>query len=114
MFQERNALAAASTEETEESNDDNADLEADKELWDEVQEAIASLPSANPAKNADGGENQDAPPLWTRVPQDYIITFIGQKLRSMPCRNQGYVLDGFPPSYELASTLFKSISAILY
>lgn len=28
---------------------------------------------------------------------------------SMPCRNQGYVLDGFPETYEQATELFKGM-----
>ncbi|NXM65269.1 KAD7 kinase, partial [Serilophus lunatus] len=37
----------------------------------------------------------------------YIITLVKDKLESMPCRNQGYVLDGFPETYEQATDLFK-------
>ncbi|NXF91297.1 KAD7 kinase, partial [Eubucco bourcierii] len=37
----------------------------------------------------------------------YIVQFIKDKLKSMPCRNQGYVLDGFPETYEQAKALFN-------
>ncbi|XP_063998071.1 adenylate kinase 7 isoform X2 [Pogoniulus pusillus] len=37
----------------------------------------------------------------------YIVQFIKDKLKSMPCRNQGYVLDGFPETYEQAKDLFN-------
>ncbi|NWW39866.1 KAD7 kinase, partial [Panurus biarmicus] len=38
---------------------------------------------------------------------EYLIKIIKDKLMSMPCRNQGYVLDGFPETYEQAVDLFK-------
>ncbi|XP_039568628.1 adenylate kinase 7 isoform X3 [Passer montanus] len=36
-----------------------------------------------------------------------LIKIMKDKLMSMPCRNQGYVLDGFPETYEQAMDLFK-------
>ncbi|XP_066043085.1 adenylate kinase 7 [Chamaea fasciata] len=38
---------------------------------------------------------------------EYLIKIMKDKLMSMPCRNQGYVLDGFPETYEQAMELFK-------
>ncbi|NWR15300.1 KAD7 kinase, partial [Emberiza fucata] len=38
---------------------------------------------------------------------EYIIKIMKDKLMSMPCRNQGYVLDGFPETYEEAMDLFR-------
>ncbi|NXO85804.1 KAD7 kinase, partial [Sitta europaea] len=38
---------------------------------------------------------------------EYLIKILKDKLMSMPCRNQGYVLDGFPENYEQAVDLFK-------
>ncbi|NXS02885.1 KAD7 kinase, partial [Oxylabes madagascariensis] len=38
---------------------------------------------------------------------EYVIKIMRDKLMSMPCRNQGYVLDGFPETYEQAMELFK-------
>ncbi|NXD34417.1 KAD7 kinase, partial [Copsychus sechellarum] len=38
---------------------------------------------------------------------EYLIKIMKDKLMSMPCRNQGYVLDGFPETYEQAVDLFK-------
>ncbi|XP_035184046.1 adenylate kinase 7 isoform X2 [Oxyura jamaicensis] len=37
----------------------------------------------------------------------YAVKLIKDKLKSMPCRNQGYVLDGFPETYEQAKELFN-------
>lgn len=41
-----------------------------------------------------------------RYSEQYIIEFYKEKLRSMPCQNQGFVLDGFPKTYEQAKILF--------
>ncbi|NXI46088.1 KAD7 kinase, partial [Galbula dea] len=37
----------------------------------------------------------------------YVIKLVNEKLKSMPCRNQGYVLDGFPETYDQAKDLFN-------
>ncbi|XP_016015363.2 adenylate kinase 7 [Rousettus aegyptiacus] len=42
-----------------------------------------------------------------RLEDQYIIRFIKEKLKSMPCRNQGYILDGFPKTYDQAKDLFN-------
>ena len=34
------------------------------------------------------------------------MSFVKEKLKSMPCQNQGFVLDGFPKTYEEAQLLF--------
>ncbi|NXF98718.1 KAD7 kinase, partial [Sakesphorus luctuosus] len=36
-----------------------------------------------------------------------IVTILKDKLKSMPCKNQGYVLDGFPETYKQATELFS-------
>ncbi|XP_072193424.1 adenylate kinase 7 isoform X3 [Excalfactoria chinensis] len=42
-----------------------------------------------------------------RLDDQYVIKLFKDKLKSMPCRNQGYVLDGFPKTYEQARDLFN-------
>ncbi|NWR01811.1 KAD7 kinase, partial [Paradoxornis webbianus] len=42
-----------------------------------------------------------------RLTDEYLIKIMKDKLMSMPCRNQGYVLDGYPETYEQAMELFK-------
>ncbi|XP_031360777.2 adenylate kinase 7 isoform X1 [Lonchura striata] len=42
-----------------------------------------------------------------RLGDEYRIKIMKDKLMSMPCRNQGYVLDGFPETFEQAMDLFK-------
>jgi adenylate kinase len=39
--------------------------------------------------------------------EDQINQFIRDKLRSMPCRNLGYVLDGYPTTTEEANNLYQ-------
>lgn len=45
--------------------------------------------------------------LLGRLDDQYIIRFIKEKLKSVPCRNQGYILDGFPKTYDQAKDLFN-------
>ncbi|KAJ1558562.1 Adenylate kinase 7, partial [Nowakowskiella sp. JEL0078] len=68
-----------------EENDD--DIESDRELLEEIRESA----SKNNGRYAD----------------EHIITFVRDKLKSMPCRNQGYILDSFPTNIEEARELFK-------
>uniref|UniRef100_A0A2K5X5E3 Adenylate kinase 7 n=1 Tax=Macaca fascicularis TaxID=9541 RepID=A0A2K5X5E3_MACFA len=42
-----------------------------------------------------------------QLDDQYIIRFMKEKLKSMPCRNQGYILDGFPKTYDQAKDLFN-------
>ncbi|XP_036449297.1 LOW QUALITY PROTEIN: adenylate kinase 7 [Colossoma macropomum] len=42
-----------------------------------------------------------------RLDDQYIIRIMKDKLMSKPCRNQGFVLDGFPKTYEQAKELFS-------
>lgn len=41
-----------------------------------------------------------------RLEDQYVIRFYREKLHSMPCQNQGFVLDGYPKTYEQAKDLF--------
>ncbi|XP_071415495.1 adenylate kinase 7 isoform X2 [Pithys albifrons albifrons] len=42
-----------------------------------------------------------------RLDNQSIIPIVKDKLKSMPCKNQGYVLDGFPETYKQATELFS-------
>ncbi|KAJ3332668.1 Adenylate kinase 7 [Blyttiomyces sp. JEL0837] len=68
----------------EEADDDT---DADRELLEELKEA---------AKANNG-----------RYPEEQIINFMREKLKSMPCRNQGFILDGYPTTLDEASQLLK-------
>ncbi|KAG5265339.1 hypothetical protein AALO_G00241190 [Alosa alosa] len=41
-----------------------------------------------------------------RLDDQYVIQIIRDKLKSKPCQNQGFVLDGFPKTYDQAKELF--------
>lgn len=49
-----------------------------------------------------------------RYSEQYIIQFYKKKLASMPCQNQGFILDGFPKTYEQAKVLFARKFIISY
>uniref|UniRef100_A0A8C9AJT7 Adenylate kinase 7 n=1 Tax=Prolemur simus TaxID=1328070 RepID=A0A8C9AJT7_PROSS len=99
-------------------------------LKDVISEAIAKLESIVTPKYAGEGEEEegeeeeeeenveDAQELLDgikesmeqnagRIDDQYIIRFMKEKLKSMPCRNQGYILDGFPKTYDQAKDLFS-------
>ncbi|XP_060037002.1 adenylate kinase 7 [Erinaceus europaeus] len=74
-------------EEVEEEEEEEENVEDAQELLDGVKE--------NLEQNAGRLEDQ------------YVIRFVREKLKSMPCRNQGYILDGFPKTYDQAKDLFS-------
>ncbi|KAF7656295.1 hypothetical protein LDENG_00043930 [Lucifuga dentata] len=41
-----------------------------------------------------------------RLADDLVADIMQQKLYSAPCRNQGFILDGFPETYEQAKLIF--------
>ena len=45
-----------------------------------------------------------------RYSEQYVMEFYTQTLLSKPCQNQGFILDGFPKTYEQAKTLFEGVS----
>ncbi|CAG5133560.1 unnamed protein product, partial [Candidula unifasciata] len=45
-----------------------------------------------------------------RIEDKYIISFLRDKLMSMPCQNQGFVLDGYPKTIAQARELYKSLT----
>ncbi|KAK5916227.1 hypothetical protein CgunFtcFv8_011234 [Champsocephalus gunnari] len=74
----------------------NVDPDADNE--DSAAEAKELLGSLKESMEQNGGLLED--PLLVKVVKD--------RLMSNPCRNQGFVLDGFPKTYEQAKELFYS------
>ncbi|NXM21941.1 KAD7 kinase, partial [Ploceus nigricollis] len=71
----------------EEEEEEGENVEAAKELLDAIKENMQ--------------QNKG------HLGDEYLIKIMKDKLMSMPCRNQGYVLDGFPETYEQAVDLFK-------
>jgi adenylate kinase len=57
-------------------------------------------------KKKKGGKEEDERP---RVPQDLVTIIMRQKLSSAPCRNKGYVLDGYPRTLDEAKELFHAL-----
>ena len=45
------------------------------------------------------------------IPDDYLIPIVREKLLSMPCQNQGFVLDGFPKTLAQAEDLFAGVNS---
>uniref|UniRef100_A0A8C5WAH7 Adenylate kinase 7 n=1 Tax=Microcebus murinus TaxID=30608 RepID=A0A8C5WAH7_MICMU len=99
-------------------------------LKDVISEAIAKLEAIVAPKDTTDGEEEegeeeeeeenveDAQELLDgikesmeqnagRIEDQYVIRFMKEKLKSMPCRNQGYILDGFPKTYDQAKDLFS-------
>ena len=70
----------------EEEEDDDGKAAEDQELLESV---IASKEDNN-----------------GRIEDQFIIRFFREKLHSMPCQNQGFVLDGYPKQLEQAKELF--------
>nr|XP_028572015.1 adenylate kinase 7 isoform X1 [Podarcis muralis] len=74
-------------EEEEEAEEEGENIEEAQELLDSVKE--------NMEQNAG------------RLDDSFVVRFMKEKLMSMPCKNQGFVLDGFPKTYDLAKDLFN-------
>ncbi|NWJ04859.1 KAD7 kinase, partial [Crypturellus undulatus] len=74
-------------EEGEDDEDESENIEEARELLDEIK------------KSMEQNGNQ--------IQGQYVIKFMKDKLKTMPCRNQGYVLDGFPETYDQAKELFN-------
>lgn len=43
-----------------------------------------------------------------RYPPAEVLNIMRDKLNAVPCKNQGYVLDGYPVTSEDAASLFQS------
>ncbi|KAK1894346.1 Adenylate kinase 7 [Dissostichus eleginoides] len=74
----------------------NVDPDADNE--DSAAEAKELLGSLKESMEQNGGLLED----------HLLVKVVKDRLMSNPCRNQGFVLDGFPKTYEQAKELFYS------
>ena len=81
ITQQANGLS----EEDEEEDDGKAQEDAD--LLEQIKES----------KESNNG----------RIEDQFINRMFRDKLKSMPCQNQGFVIDGFPKTYEQAKELFS-------
>ena len=73
-----------------------ADSEDQEEDEGRAQDAQELLDAINEGKENNNG----------RVEDQYVIRFFRDKLLSMPCQNQGFIIDGFPKTMEQAKELF--------
>ncbi|XP_059039039.1 adenylate kinase 7 isoform X2 [Mustela lutreola] len=71
--------------------------EGEEEEEENVEDAQELLDGIKESMEQNAGQLED----------QYVIRFIKEKLKSMPCRNQGYILDGFPKTYDQAKDLFN-------
>ena len=72
---------------------DSEDQEDDDGKAQDAQELIDQI---NESKDQTTG----------RIEDSFIIRFFKDKLTSMPCQNQGFIIDGFPKTVENARELF--------
>lgn len=79
---------SAARADADENEDDDGKAQEDQELLDSINES----------KESNNG----------RIEDQYIIRFYRDKLHSMPCQNQGFILDGFPKTEEQAKELFAA------
>lgn len=95
VFQERSSARAelAPPDPIADEDDDEEDGEDDDTKAQNAQEMLDLL-------------KEDAESNNGRYSDQYIIDFYQGKLKSMPCQNQGFILDGFPKTFEQAKQLF--------
>ncbi|XP_063713342.1 adenylate kinase 7-like isoform X2 [Symsagittifera roscoffensis] len=78
--------SAARIDAPEEEEEDDGKAQEDSELLEKINE--------NKQEN-DG-----------RIDDEFVVQFFKEKLHSKPCQNQGFVLDGYPKTYDQAKALF--------
>ncbi|EMP30980.1 Adenylate kinase 7, partial [Chelonia mydas] len=88
-------IAPKETVETEEVGEEGE--EDEEEEGNSIEEAQELLDGVKENMEQNGG----------RLDDQYVIRFMKEKLKSMPCKNQGYILDGFPKTYDQAKDLFN-------
>lgn len=59
------------------------------------------------AKKDDKSKSVKNAPAQPRLPVDLLVEIVKRKLRSGVCRNKGFILDGFPRTFEEANLLWK-------
>ncbi|XP_070776768.1 adenylate kinase 7 [Enoplosus armatus] len=89
-------LKEAISETISQLEDAAKDADPDAENEDSAAEAQEMLKALKDSVEQDGGLLDD----------QLLVKVVKDKLMSNPCRNQGFVLDGFPKTYEEAKELF--------
>ncbi|XP_043118384.1 adenylate kinase 7 [Puntigrus tetrazona] len=85
-------------------------------LKETITETLENLESSVRVEDEDNDQNEAQEFLDTlkenmnqnggRLDDQYVIRIMRDKLRTKPCMNQGFVLDGFPKTYQQAKELF--------
>jgi len=97
-----------------------------KEVIDEAIEALkrsaARIDAPEEEEEDDGKAQEDSDLLEKinenrqendgRLDDEFVVQFFKDKLHSKPCQNQGFVLDGYPKTYEQAKALFVPLEDI--
>ncbi|XP_046399944.1 adenylate kinase 7-like [Ischnura elegans] len=86
---EQESQKSGSTTERESEDDDDEESEDEEEIM-EIYQSLQESEDAN-----------------SMLDEDDLIRIFHRKLLSKPCQKQGYVLDGFPETYEQAKKLFS-------
>uniref|UniRef100_A0A671WFZ9 Adenylate kinase 7a n=1 Tax=Sparus aurata TaxID=8175 RepID=A0A671WFZ9_SPAAU len=76
------------------------------EMVDEAEPEYASEEVAAAARKQLEDLNKSMEMNAGRLADDLLVDIMQEKLNSKPCRNQGFVLDGFPKTYEQAKLIF--------
>ncbi|XP_064368172.1 adenylate kinase 7 isoform X2 [Dromaius novaehollandiae] len=91
-----------------EADDMGEEGEDDEEESENIEEAQELLDGIKQSMEQNGSRKHQVL-KWDlgHLDDQYVIKFTKDKLKTMPCRNQGYVLDGFPETYDQAKELFN-------
>lgn len=103
------ALKLAKVEDGEEGEGDEAEFivkvrETVTTLRDELKEKMEEA-RGDPPEDEEWPEI-DAETLTVRLPNDILYKLLQDKLKENACRNRGYILDGFPRTYDDANECF--------
>jgi adenylate kinase len=80
------------------------------ELGEEIRTKLAELKEEmleEAENNKKEGEEIDPDSIKPRIPKDLLAKAFRWALAQNPCRNRGYILEGFPKTYEDCWSIFK-------
>ncbi|PVD26309.1 hypothetical protein C0Q70_13980 [Pomacea canaliculata] len=80
----------------DDKEEENEEEEEEEENVMGAEEAQALLEQINESKEQNGG----------RIEDQFVIRLLRERLKSKPCQNQGFILDGYPKTSEQAKELF--------
>lgn len=89
-------MKAHRAEGEDDKEEENEEEEEEEENVMGAEEAQALLEQINESKEQNGG----------RIEDQFVIRLLRERLKSKPCQNQGFILDGYPKTSEQAKELF--------